>query len=62
MVGSGAMSGSRANDYGAQQIVSFSLRGDLVGACSLHEPEHQVTLRAVQRTVFGVLPLECCID
>ena len=58
MVRTGAMSASRANVYGAQQILSFSLRGDLVGACSLHEPRHQVTVRAVQRTALCELPLD----
>jgi len=41
-----------------QQILSFSLRGDLVGTSSLHEPEHTVTVRAVQRTALCEIPLD----
>lgn len=58
VVRSGAVSASCPNDYGMRQILSFSLRGDLVGASSLHEPEHLVTVRAVQRTALCEFPLD----
>ncbi len=57
VVRSGAVSASRPNDYGMRQILSFSLRGDLIGTTSLHEPEHMVTIRAVQRTALCEFPL-----
>lgn len=58
VVRSGAVSASRTNDYGVQQILSFSLRGDLIGASLLHEAEHLVTVRAVQRTALCEFPLD----
>ncbi len=58
VVRSGAMCASRPNGYGVQQILSFSLEGDVIAASALHNDEYQVTVRAVQPAVLCSFSLE----
>ncbi|KXO83874.1 hypothetical protein AYK87_06910 [Stutzerimonas stutzeri] len=62
VVRSGTIGTTSPNHYGVQQILFFSLGGDLVGASALHEDEYQTSARAVQRTALCEFPKELLLQ
>ena len=62
VVRSGTIGTTSPNHYGVEQILFFSLGGDLVGASALHEDEYQTSARAVQRTALCAFPKELLLQ